>query len=226
MMAGGVCLTFDDNSVEDWLRAADLMEANGARATFFVSSFHILNEAQRDGLRQLAARGHEIGHHTVDHAAATNFLEQGGTMAQYVASQVTPQMQAMQAIGLNPTAFCYPYNRRNDVTDAAMLELFRIVRGRAETVEEALHPHTGNRVLRALSIDLHSSSAVIARDLRDVDRELRAAHDTGQVVGFYAHRISNQPVNHHYITLWGLEHLLLRARQLGLSFHTISELAA
>jgi len=61
-----VYLTFDDGPDPEWTpRIVDVLDASGARATFFV----IGRAAERSGplLRRLHASGHEIGNHTYSH---------------------------------------------------------------------------------------------------------------------------------------------------------------
>ena len=61
-----VYLTFDDGPDPEWTpRIMDVLDASGARATFFV----IGRAAERSAplLRRLRASGHEIGNHTYSH---------------------------------------------------------------------------------------------------------------------------------------------------------------
>ena len=61
-----VYLTFDDGPDPEWTpRIMDVLDASGARGTFFV----IGRAAERSGplLRRLHASGHEIGNHTYSH---------------------------------------------------------------------------------------------------------------------------------------------------------------
>lgn len=222
--SGGVCLTFDDYSVQDWLAADPMLARYGARATYFVSHFPGLGEDAVAGLHALARRGNEIGCHSVNHLNALAFLETGSVDG-YLAAEVFPAVERMRAARLEPVSYCYPFNAHNDILDGALSPYFRVLRGRADAPVTPFHPVSGNRVLAASSIDLHVQNVTIPRTLTDIEAELRAARDSGRVVVYYGHRISNQPVAHHHISLWGLEYLVHTAATLGLTFHTASELA-
>lgn len=221
---GGLCLTFDDVSVDDWLAADALFARYGARATFFVSHFHTLPSVAVEALRHLERRGHEIGCHSVNHLNAEHFLRER-TPDDYLAIEVMPALKRMEAEGLRPTAWCYPFNASHPDLDERLLTLFKVLRVRADAAEDGLHPTVGNQKLRGRSIDLHVQGQLLARTLRDVEDELRMAQERRQTLVCYGHRISNHPVAHHHITAWGLECVLDAAVRLGLPFHTASEMA-
>src|SRR5690242_2003593 len=69
-----VSLTFDDG-IASQLDAASVLEAHGMHGTFFINSGNIaskayfMNWSQLDGL---AAKGHEIAGHTIDHKRLTD----------------------------------------------------------------------------------------------------------------------------------------------------------
>lgn len=104
-MAGGLCLTFDDDSVEEWFTAQQLLDEFRAKATFFVSRFPHLGTNAVDQLRSLARRGNEISHHTLNHIRITDFLETKGDVDDYLAEEVDQVTESMRSSGLDPWAF-------------------------------------------------------------------------------------------------------------------------
>ncbi len=67
-----VALTFDDGPDPNWTpKIADVLDAAGARATFFCIGEHV--EAHPDIARRLLGGGHELGNHSFAHARTLNF---------------------------------------------------------------------------------------------------------------------------------------------------------
>ncbi|MET0328027.1 MAG: polysaccharide deacetylase family protein [Luteimonas sp.] len=64
----GVWLTIDDGPSDDTRPLLDLLEAHGAKATFFLVGARAA--ARPDLVREIAARGHGIGNHTQTHPQA------------------------------------------------------------------------------------------------------------------------------------------------------------
>lgn len=116
-----LALAFDDNSVEAWLSIRDLLKTRGARVTFFVARFASLTEAERDGIAILAADGHAIEAHTVNHLDAPDYIAAHGVDA-YLADEVLPSFQVLVDAGYHPTAFAYPFGRDDAAADSRILE--------------------------------------------------------------------------------------------------------
>jgi peptidoglycan/xylan/chitin deacetylase (PgdA/CDA1 family) len=66
-----VLLTFDDGGVSALTYAAPALERRGRRGVFFVTTSYVGGDAflDADGIRELAARGHEVGSHSHTHPA-------------------------------------------------------------------------------------------------------------------------------------------------------------
>lgn len=64
-----VWLTIDDGPTDDTRAILDLLDARGAKATFFVKG--TLAESQADLMREIVARGHSVANHSRTHPAAT-----------------------------------------------------------------------------------------------------------------------------------------------------------
>ena len=70
-----IALTFDDGpSKANTAKILDILEVNGAKATFFVIGRNAAENAQL--LRRAASLGCEIGNHTFDHAKLTDLSDE------------------------------------------------------------------------------------------------------------------------------------------------------
>ncbi len=119
---GILCLTYDDRSFDNWVKALPLFAAYSAHATFFFSGeidAHALKTA-----KLLSAHGHSVGLHTLHHADAPSFFTAHGAQA-YYEKEILPQKKRLEAAGIPITAFAYPNNLRNQETDAALSPYFR-----------------------------------------------------------------------------------------------------
>jgi peptidoglycan/xylan/chitin deacetylase (PgdA/CDA1 family) len=81
-------------------RLLDTLDAHGLQATFFVEAINC--ELYPDALREIARRGHEVGHHGWRHEAW------GGLTATQELDALTRGMQAFETLGLGVTGFRPP----------------------------------------------------------------------------------------------------------------------
>ena len=111
--AGGetiVSLTLDDGTADQYL-IRPLLAAAGLRATFYVNSNTVGSSSAYlswDELGLLAAEGHEIGGHTLDHVDLT------AVDGREAAWQVGKDREILEARGFAVTGFAYPYGARNE----------------------------------------------------------------------------------------------------------------
>ena len=104
-----VTLTFDDGTADQYA-VRSMLAQYSLRATFFVNSNRIesgadyLNWTQ---LSALAADGHEVGGHTLDHVDLTT------VSASEAQRQVCDDRQALVSRGFTVTSFAYPFGARN-----------------------------------------------------------------------------------------------------------------
>jgi peptidoglycan/xylan/chitin deacetylase (PgdA/CDA1 family) len=108
-----VSLTFDDGSADQYALRSLLLEYS-MRATFYISSGAIGMPGYMswDHLTDLAADGHEIGGHTVDHARLTSLSASEATR------QVAADRQALLRLGFTVTNFAYPNGDHNTSVEA------------------------------------------------------------------------------------------------------------
>lgn len=125
--SAGVALSFDDHSVGTWYAHQDLLLAHHATVSYFVSDYPNMTAEEHAQLQEIAAMGHVIESHTVDHYNAVEY-EAGSGVQAYVDNEVVPEIEALRADGYNPTAFAYPFGSRDDALDAAILQHAAMVR--------------------------------------------------------------------------------------------------
>jgi hypothetical protein len=135
----GLALSFDDTSVDAWTDARPLFATYGARVTFFVSHYRSLSDAQHDELDVLAADGHDIEAHSVQHLRGPDYVETRG-MSAYLSDEVDPSIDDLRAQGFDVAVYAYPFGARTSQTDRAILERVQVLRSVVFTWSEASSP--------------------------------------------------------------------------------------
>lgn len=123
----GVALSFDDAYVDHWLTGTDLYARYGARLTFFIAYFDHFKDAQKTELHELAARGHAIEPHSINHLRAPLYVEQKGLTA-YLQDEALPSIRMLRDEGFDVTTYAYPYGARTAEIDEALLRYVDLVR--------------------------------------------------------------------------------------------------
>lgn len=126
----GVILSFDDAYVNDWFVTDHELKKYAWKGTFFVSKINTLKHYQIQKLLKLQKEGHEIAGHGLNHYNAADFLRIH-TINEYMHQEINPMLDLMHFYGLKVSSFAYPYGGRTKKVDAALLEKFKIIRGRA-----------------------------------------------------------------------------------------------
>jgi peptidoglycan/xylan/chitin deacetylase (PgdA/CDA1 family) len=73
-------------------------------------------------IAQLAADGHDIESHTVNHLHADSYVAEHGLDA-YLADEVAPSFDILRAAGYTPSSFAFPFGAADERTYRAVLEL-------------------------------------------------------------------------------------------------------
>ena len=124
----GIALAFDDNSTTEWEGIADLLAARGVHATFFVTEWDGMSDAQHAALHRLAGRGHDIEPHGRTHAHAPDYVRDHGIDA-YLRDELWPALDALRLDGFSRSrAFAYPYGEHTDELDRNVLDHVQLVR--------------------------------------------------------------------------------------------------
>ena len=115
---GEIALTFDDGpDPEVTPRVLDLLEAHGARATFFCIAERA--RAHPDLVREIARRGHLVENHSCGHRATFPMLGLGGIRREIAAAQES----LTDLTGRPPRFFRPPAGLRNPLLDPVLHDL-------------------------------------------------------------------------------------------------------
>ncbi|MBR6471545.1 MAG: polysaccharide deacetylase family protein [Victivallales bacterium] len=124
---GILLLSFDDRNFAGWEAALPIFARTDAHATFFVSG-PIDGEAV-SAMRELAAAGHSVGLHGLNHQNADEVIA-ATSPEEYYQTEVLPQLESAQDAGLRVTSFAYPNCRRTPESDQLFFSHgFAFVRG-------------------------------------------------------------------------------------------------
>jgi peptidoglycan/xylan/chitin deacetylase (PgdA/CDA1 family) len=151
----GVILSFDDAYVNEWFDTNKELKQYGWKGTFCVCKINRLRHYQIKKLLELQKEGHEIAGHGLNHINAADFLRVH-TINEYLRQEIYPMQELMHFYGLKVTSFAYPYGGRIPKIDAALLDKFKIVRGRAFCEEVAVKQgcyFNKSRLVYSFSID-------------------------------------------------------------------------
>lgn len=116
----GVALAFDDNAIARWHSLRRMFATHGARVTFFVSRYPTRTPEELAMLAELAADGHAVEAHGVNHLNAETVIPEIGLEA-YLADEALPSIYLLRDAGYGTTAFAYPFGRPTTESDAALL---------------------------------------------------------------------------------------------------------
>lgn len=99
----GILLTFDDGpDAEVTPRVLDVLDKHGHKAVFFVVGAKAARHPEI--VREIAARGHQVGNHTYSHSPYANFLG-----SKHLRSEIEATDKAIAAAtGVRPTLFRPP----------------------------------------------------------------------------------------------------------------------
>lgn len=217
---GGVAVTWDDSSIDEWFSARDLFKKYNAKCTFYVCSFCQLNEEKLQKLKILKDEGHEIACHSFTHKDAILYYMDHG-IDSYIKNEILPALDSMRAKGFNPETFAYPSGSRNSETDEALLKYFRVLRATTYGNKGKLYSWGRTRILQGTGID---NSYKLP--LESIYSMLKEASDSSRVAVFYGHRISGgiDSTSYYCTSRSRLEAVLKKASELHLEFFTASEL--
>jgi peptidoglycan-N-acetylglucosamine deacetylase len=101
-VSGTIALTYDDGPDPEWTpRVLDALDRAAARATFFVDARRAL--VQRDLVRSIAARGHEVAFHCFEH------IRHSERTAAELDAEVDHGLGLLDLVGLRPRAWRAPW---------------------------------------------------------------------------------------------------------------------
>ncbi|MDX6653919.1 MAG: peptidoglycan-N-acetylglucosamine deacetylase [Solirubrobacterales bacterium] len=106
---GTIALTYDDGPDPEWTpRILDLLGRAGARATFFVDARRAL--VQRDLVRTIVARGHEVAFHCFEH------IRHSERDARELYAELDLGLGLLDLVGVKPRAWRAPWGVETEAT--------------------------------------------------------------------------------------------------------------
>ena len=219
----GVAITFDDNYIDQWYNADQILDKYNWKATFFVSEFNTLSAEELNKLKILKNKGNEIGGHGWVHLKAAPFEESRGKMG-YLDKEILPMIQSMKQNSFPVHSFAYPYGSRDAVTDTILLHEFNIIRGTTYGKEspnlQRCYFDDKSRVLFGLGIDNSYPQFSIPYFLS----LLEYAKKNNKVVIFYAHKPVATATAQYETEYKTLIEICKYVRSNNMRFYTVSEL--
>lgn len=227
---GGVCLTFDDRFVANWLAARAILRDFGARVTFCVYGIEELTSEQVDGLFALQADGHEIAHHSRTHPKLKQYLREF-TLEKWLDEEIDSEIEARRRLGFPSQSFAPPHHVLTPDVVTACRERFDVIRG-ARPLRGALE-QIQTRAFQWLGDErvAHNAGSIDCQNENFVSWEFHLAildylHEHKSVGVFTGHNIRGMVRRPgFYLTQADLIRILREVTERDLAFHTLAELA-
>lgn len=217
---GGIALTFDDYSVDNWHSYLYLFDSLHIKCTFYVSNFNKLTIHQKEKLHDIQKHGHEIAFHSTNHV---NFLEtmQSHGFKNLMEEEIKKGLELMNKEGFYPTNFAYPFGAHNLIMDKALLKKFKTVRvlNGTHELDNSLCSLSGNTIIKGLGIDESSKRSYI-----QICNLLSSASELDKCAVLLVHNIERHDTNLQ-MPITKLRKLLIKAKEMHLHFYTISEIS-
>lgn len=215
----GIVLTFDDNGIDNWYKYLPLLDSFGAKATFYISSYHSLTDDQKDKLREIQQHGHEIAYHTTFHNNLCDYLKLHG-IKNLLKYEVYQDLKKMNRDGFYPKTFAYPYGSHNEVLNNELLKIFKSVRvlNGTNDLGKSVTRTTSNTVLYALGIDNERRTNATIEKMMDL------AYKNHNCLVLVGHNIE-MPANPYQVSYKKLKFILKKATSLNMVFYTASDVS-
>lgn len=220
-----VHLCFDDHSVSNWYSCRELLKKYGAKAAFYVDSFHLLEVSELQMLKELRDDGHIIGCHGKSHKDAMNYSRKFN-IDKYIDDEVLPAMEEMAGAGFKPTHFAFPYSHFDETLYSAVNPLFCYVRPGNES-----HFYAGERMYfnpsRLEKQETPTETLIRNGDMEAVMTKLRESAEANHGISIVLHDVRPTGAPPHtgtyaraHITHGELEQILNALKENGYSYET------
>jgi peptidoglycan/xylan/chitin deacetylase (PgdA/CDA1 family) len=218
----GVILSFDDAYVNEWFATNQELKKYNWKATFCVCKINRLRHYQIKKLLELQKEGHEIAGHGLHHYHAEKFVTKYG-LNEYFKQEINPMLSLMNFYGLKVTSFVYPYGGRTPKIDAALLDKFKIVRGRAfcsEIPSKQGCYFNNSRLVFSFSIDDTHNHFNIPHLLRLLDY----AKKNHKILILNSHKTVKNVIGDYQTKNATLELICQYIKRNNMKFYTLSDL--
>jgi len=218
----GVILSFDDAYVDEWFTTNQKLKKYYWKGTFCVCKINTLRHSEIKKLLELQKEGHEIAGHGLHHYHAEKFVKKYG-IDDYFKQEINPMLNLMRFYGFNVTSFVYPYGGRNAALDAALLNKFKIVRGRAFCEENAAKQgcyFNNSNLVFSFSIDDTHNHFNIPHLLK----LLEYARKNNKFLILNSHKTVENVTGDYQTKDATLEYICKYIKQNNMNFYTLSDL--
>jgi peptidoglycan/xylan/chitin deacetylase (PgdA/CDA1 family) len=218
---GQVAITFDDASVDNWYEQLNFLDSLHIKATFYICSYHTLNSAQKQKLKEIESRGHEIAYHTANHLDLVKEVAKKG-MAETEEKEINSDLLLMQRDGYKISNFAYPFGSHSTQLNTCLLRKFKSVRALSnkQNYNKSLVNEMGDwKVLYGANIDNNSR---LKED--GIFNLMDKAREHNDCLVMVAHQINN-PAIALQISRKRLELISRAAADRNLEFVTINQIA-
>jgi peptidoglycan/xylan/chitin deacetylase (PgdA/CDA1 family) len=217
----GICISFDDRSIEEWYNLKGLLKKYNSRVTFFVTQFNSLDSTEIEMLRELENEGHEVGSHGALHVLSEYYIKEH-SYNEYIENEIEASISAMRKSGFKPRAFSYPYGAKYWFTDMILLRKFEVLRGvepinnekDLTLIDDIYYSYDGDRTLSSIGIDKNNG---LTREM--LSKAINRALNNKEVLMLYGHSpITESDSEGYNFDLNELEYILNEAQKLNLKF--------
>ena len=224
----GVCLTFDDLSVNEWYGLSFILKDSSIKASFFVTKPNLLSESKFSKLYEMQYNGFEIGYHGYHHINANEYLETHN-LSEYFDYEIKPGLDLLAKHNIFPKSFSFPSGMDNDSLDIFLLKFFTHFRDVTDIQRHPLSimPHQiddiyhtkGEYIYKALGIDKQFN---ISKE--EIYNVLKKAKDEKKIVILYAHIPVKQNAIGYQINIDYIQYIISVIKKLNLKTYTLNEL--
>jgi peptidoglycan/xylan/chitin deacetylase (PgdA/CDA1 family) len=220
----GICLSFDDRNLEQWVDILPLLKENDAKVTFFLNGVETLNSAEKSMINQIRDEGHDIQAHGEHHFSMNSYISGEGLFS-YLKEEIDGHLECFEALGISPTVFAYPFGEKNHYIDLFLWRKFSATRnvaskrGDLDQMDEIFYRISEAR-FHFFSLAIDDSEAVSDAQLA---MAVRRAQQNDEVLLVHAHEIGEE--RNLGISRNRLKWLLETGRKSGLKHYTYAELS-
>ena len=223
---GGICLSFDDRSIDQWFELRNLFLANEVKATFFLTQLDSISETEIYKLKILENDGHEIGFHGMHHVLSEYYIKEY-SYQKYLDYEIKPGIKWMDSIGFRCTSFAYPYGAKYWFTDYLLGDQFDVIRGvstlkNSVTIidnDDVFYSRSGNRTVDAIGFDRISTV-----DTTMINAAIKRCKSNNEVLLLFGHVPSLDLSEDYSFDIEVLEHIIKSVKDNNLRFYLISQL--
>lgn len=218
----GVVITLDDDYVNEWKTAHDILKDYSWKATFFVCKINQLDAGKINTLKEFQDYGHEIAGHGLNHLNAVNTINSIG-FESYYNQEILPMMACMDTNNFNVNSFAYPYGARESSIDNKLFPHFKMLRG--TTYGSAIPSqqncyYKNSNLVYGLGIDNSYPHFSIPYFIQ----LLEYAKTKNKIVIFYAHKPVTTSTADYQTEINTLIHICQYVQQNNMKFYKLSEL--